>query len=257
MSSNGQPGAAAPAIVTTWFPLAERHTFERHSHPEHQLVWASAGVVAVTIDDLHWVLPRTRALWVPAGTPHTTTASAHCLLGGVYVPARRCPVRWRAPTVVGVSPLLAALLVHLADDGATGAARRRAEQVVFDQLAPIEVSTLRLPMPVDDRAARVASGLTNDPADGRGLAEWGTVVGASGRTLARAFVAETGMTFGAWRTQLRLGAALGPLAEGASVAAAGRAVGYGTPSAFIAAFRRALGVSPGAYFARSDAPGDA
>src|SRR3954465_2119635 len=70
MSPNGQPVMASPAIVTTWFPLAEQHTFERHSHPEHQLVWASAGVVAVTIDDLHWVLPRTRALWVPAGRPH-------------------------------------------------------------------------------------------------------------------------------------------------------------------------------------------
>jgi len=33
------------------------------------------------------------------------------------------------------------------------------------------------------------------------------------------------MTFGAWRTQLRLGAALGRLADGATVAAAGRAVG--------------------------------
>src|SRR3954452_12825391 len=88
MSPNGQSSGASSAIVTTWFPLEEQHTFERHSHPEHQLVWASAGVVAVTIDDLHWVLPRTRALWVPAGTPHTTTASAHsCSAASTYRPA--------------------------------------------------------------------------------------------------------------------------------------------------------------------------
>ena len=124
---------------------------------------------------------------------------------------------------------------------------------MFDLLTPLEVSTLRLPMPLDDRAARVATELTADPASGRTLADWGSVVGASGRTLARAFVADTGMTFGAWRTQLRLGAALGLLADGAPVAAAGQAVGYANPSAFIAAFRRALGVSPGAYFAGPDA----
>src|SRR3954467_3909867 len=125
MSPNGQSSAASSAIVTTWFPLAEQHTFERHSHPEHQLVWATAGVVAVTIDDRHWVLPRTRALWVPAGTPPTTAAPARPpgavggpaapppppaapgrpLLGGFSGPARRCPIRWRTPTVVGVSPL--------------------------------------------------------------------------------------------------------------------------------------------------------
>src|SRR4051812_17079601 len=127
MSPNGQTDGRAPAIVTTWFPLPDGHTFERHEHAEHQLVWASTGVVAVTIADVHWVLPRSRALWVAAGTAHTTSAAAHSLLGGVYVPARRCPVRWRTPTVVGVSPLLAALLAHLADNRATGAARRRAE----------------------------------------------------------------------------------------------------------------------------------
>ena len=59
------------------------------------------------------------------------------------------------------------------------------------------------------------------------------------------------MTFSQWRTELRLGdgaARCSPTAR--SVAATARAVGYGTPSAFIAAFRRATGSSPAAYFAR-------
>jgi AraC-like DNA-binding protein len=47
------------------------------------------------------------------------------------------------------------------------------------------------------------------------------------------------------------------LANGTSVAAVSRAVGYGTPSAFIAAFRRATGSSPAAYFARRPEPSDA
>ncbi len=243
-------------IVTTWFPLPEGHVFARHTHPEHQLVWASEGVVAVTIDDLHWVLPRSRALWIPAGTPHRTVATSRSLLGGIYIPAARCPVRWRTPTVVDVPPLLAELLVHLADDRARGRARLRAEAVVFDLLEPTTVSTLRLPMPVDDRAARVATELMEDPTNNRTLSAWGRVVGASGRTLARAFLADTGMTFGVWRTQMRVSAALGLLASGATVAATAWAVGYANPSAFIVAFRRSLGVSPGSYFARPDAPSD-
>lgn len=251
MPPDGHDAGAWSAIATTWFPMAAASVFAEHRHAAHQLVWASAGVVTVTIADRHWVLPASLALWVPAGTPHTTAAGAASLLGGVYLDPKRCPVRWTTPTVVAVPPVLAALLTHLADDRALGvAARRRAEAVVFDLLEPIDVATLTLPMPTDDRAARVANALRDRPDDGRTLAEWGALVGASGRTLARGFMTETGMTFGAWRTQLRLGAALAHLAAGSTVAAAGRAVGYSNPSAFIAAFRHAFGVSPGGYFPR-------
>ena len=56
------------------------------------------------------------------------------------------------------------------------------------------------------------------------------------------------MTFGRWRTQVRLRAALPLLAEGVPVAATARRVGYATPSAFVAVFRKVTGESPGAYF---------
>ncbi|MEV0405653.1 helix-turn-helix domain-containing protein [Actinoallomurus sp. NPDC050550] len=56
------------------------------------------------------------------------------------------------------------------------------------------------------------------------------------------------MTFGRWRTQARLRSALVLLARGTPVAVVARRVGYATPSAFVAVFHRALGVSPGAYF---------
>jgi AraC-like DNA-binding protein len=38
------------------------------------------------------------------------------------------------------------------------------------------------------------------------------------------------------------------LADGTSVAATARRVGYATPSAFVAAFRRAVGTTPADYF---------
>jgi len=127
-------------------------------------------------------------------------------------------------------------------------ARARAEAVLSDLLRPVGATTLRVPMPRDPRAARVARELGAHPSDPRDLAEWGQAVGASGRTLARLFRAETGLAFGAWRTRLRLQATLPMLAAGSTVAAAARHAGYATPSAFVSAFRRTTGVSPGAYF---------
>lgn len=258
MSSNRQAESSdGTAIVTSWFPLPRGESFERHSHPNHQLAWASEGVVTVAIDVRTWVLPRARALWIPAGIEHVTTAASRALLGGIYFPPARCPIAWTQPTVVSVTELIAELLVHLMNATLGAEARARAERVVFDLLQPVEVTTLALPMPVDDRAIRITDALLSNVADSRTLAEWGREVGASDRTLARAFTTGTGMTFAAWRTQLRLGAALPLLADGSSVANAAHAVGYANPSAFIAAFRRAFATSPGAYFTRERAQSDA
>jgi AraC-like DNA-binding protein/quercetin dioxygenase-like cupin family protein len=254
MSPDGQPVGAGPApgaaIVATWFPLHGGEGFPQHAHPRHQLVWAAAGALTVTTDTDTWVLPPSRALFVPAGWRHATRAAADARLCGIYVPPRQFPHRWWQPTVVEVDNLLAALLVHLTDADPSPVQRRRAEAVVFDLLRPAPTTTLHLPEPTDERAARVAAALHADCTDDRSLAAWGRVVGASDRTLARRFVEDTGMTFSRWRTELRLAHALPLLASGTSVAATARAVGYGTPSAFISAFKRATGSSPAAYFAR-------
>lgn len=128
--------------------------------------------------------------------------------------------------------------------------RARAEAVLVDALVPVETVTVTVdvPMPADDRALAVAHALVDNPADQRTLEEWGRHVGASARTLGRAFRADTGMPFGRWRTSLRLRAALSDLADGQPVSNVARHVGYDTPSAFVAAFRRETGLTPGSYF---------
>ena len=56
------------------------------------------------------------------------------------------------------------------------------------------------------------------------------------------------MTFGRWRQQLRLLHALRLLAAGQPVTNVALDVGYESPSAFIAMFKRALGKTPSCYF---------
>jgi AraC-like DNA-binding protein len=59
---------------------------------------------------------------------------------------------------------------------------------------------------------------------------------------------EVGMTLGRWQQQARLLHALEVLASGISVTTAALEVGFETPSAFIAMFRRAMGTTPARYF---------
>ncbi|HET6704816.1 helix-turn-helix transcriptional regulator [Amycolatopsis sp.] len=225
----------------TWFPS--------HWHPVHQLVWSARGVVAVKAGDAAWVLPPTRALWMPAGVRHRTGALGRAALRGIYADPSLSPVSWPEPRMVVVRPLLRELLEYLTGDGVAPAARLRAEAVAFDLLEPLDVVPIVVPSPADPRALDVATAVLANPADPRTLAEFGRDVGAAERTLARIFVRECRMPFGTWRTQVRLRAALPLLAQGTPLEPVAYRVGYSSASAFVAAFRRAVGVTPGAYFA--------
>lgn len=57
------------------------------------------------------------------------------------------------------------------------------------------------------------------------------------------------MSFAQWRTQLRLHHSLTLLASGLPVASVASACGYTNASAFIEAFRRSFGTTPGRYWA--------
>lgn len=80
------------------------------------------------------------------------------------------------------------------------------------------------------------------------MEDWGKMVGATGRTLARHFRLETGMTFGQWRQQIKILEALKRLGMKESVTTVALDLGYDSPSAFISMFKKALGKTPGQYF---------
>jgi AraC-like DNA-binding protein len=228
--------------------LAPEGGFDWHEHDQHQLAAASKGVLVMGAEASVWVLPRSRALWIPAGVRHSVATAGTTTMLSIYVEPTRCPITWTEPTAVVAGDLIVSLLSYLVTPELDDGARRRAEAVLWDVLVPLPVTTLPTPMPRDERARRVADALRADPTDGRSLAEWGREVGASSRTLARLFIDETGMGFERWRTHVRLGAALPRLAAGEAVANVARLVGYTTPSGFVAAFRREIGTTPAEYF---------
>ncbi len=189
---------AAVAVVVVTFPMPAGLVFDWHTHRDHQLAWAASGVLTVRTQASAWVLPPTRALWIPAGLPHETLSAGAATMRSAYVRPDRYPLGWTEPTAVSASPLLCELIGYLEDRTLAADRRERAEGVLVDLLQPVAMTTVDVRWPADDRARQVADRLAASPADGRTLAEWGHEVGASERTLARAFVAETGVSFGRW-----------------------------------------------------------
>ena len=235
-------------IVVVTFPMPAGHVFDWHTHPDHQLAWAAAGVLTVRTEDSAWVLPPTRALFIPAGVQHQTLSEGSATMRTGYLKPDSCPISWTDCTPVTASPLLAELIGYLENPELEPDKRAHAEALLVDLLESVPTASFDVRMPIDDRARQIAEALARDPADNRTLAEWGRDVGASGRTLARTFLADTGVPFGRWRSLVRLRAATVALASGERVGNVASLVGYASTSAFVSAFRRETGVTPATYF---------
>ena len=173
-------------VASTW-QLPDGTSFPQHRHGVHQLSFAGTSAIALGVADRTWVLPRGRGLWVPAGVSHSVEPIGAAEMITLWFEPERCPVRWDRPTVVDADDLLLALVDRLLDESLTTAERTRSERVLFDVLRPVPVDRLDLALPSDDRARRVAEAVLVDPGDARTLAAWGRAVGASERTLMRAF----------------------------------------------------------------------
>ncbi len=230
------------------FPMAPGDQFDWHTHDDDQLAWASRGVISVITDAATWLLPPSRALWIPAGVRHEVRAQGATTMRSVYVRTALLSIDWTAPTVVRARPLMVELAEYLEDEALDGSRRERAAALLSDLLEPLEVTTIEVRLPADGRARTVAEALLLDPTENRTLSSWGREVGASGRTLERAFLAETGVPFSRWRTLARLKASLPLLAAGRSISYVAPEVGYESTSAFVAAFHREVGLTPTAYF---------
>ncbi|RED51399.1 AraC family transcriptional regulator [Aestuariispira insulae] len=222
-----------------------------HSHEWCQLAYASEGVLAVYTSQGSWVVPPERAVWIPARTDHEVYAPHGAKFRSLHLDtdfARGMP---ESCCVLTVSTLLKELLIHAAsirEDYDTEGEDGRLMQVIMDQILAAPTVPLHLPMPQDARLRRITEALVENPGDNRSLEEMAGISGASSRTLARLFTKELGVTFRQWRQQCRLMASMERLALGEPVTNVALDLGYDSPSAFIAMFKRTLGKPPTAYF---------
>jgi AraC-like DNA-binding protein len=257
MSQKRQTGIFDPtgdqesAITTLTHDYPAGHEVGLHFHDRDQLVYASHGVMTVRSDDGTWVVPPLRAVWIPASVSHTITMSGSVAMRTLYLRARLARALPRHCLVLNVSTLLKELILYACDLRTLNKTAKWQEHliaVILHQLETVRMVPLQLPHLSDPRLLRIEQVFLQDPGDSRTLAELCKVNGASKRSVERLFQQEIGMTFGKWRQQLRLMEGLRRLAEGANVTEAALASGYSTPSAFIAMFRTALGVTPSSYF---------
>nr|WP_326534626.1 helix-turn-helix transcriptional regulator [Pseudorhodoferax sp.] len=221
----------------------------RHSHAAGQLLGAAQGLITVDVREGRWVVPAAHAVWLPPHTAHGLRPYGPFAGWSVYVAAPACAGLPQEPCLLATSALLREAVARATTwkAGTLDAAQARLAGVILDEVRSLPPVALGLPLPQDRRLTRIAKALVERPGDGRSLPEWAGWAGIAPRTLSRRFVEETGLSFTAWRQRLRLLRALEMLAAGRAVQHIALDLGYDNVSAFIALFKRSLGVTPGRY----------
>lgn len=241
--------AARPIVSFRWTADGP-HRVTGHAHPRAQIIYQLSGVYRVNTSMGNFLVPRHQAIWIPSQIFHETFSSDSAEALMLFVDPSCTAALPGACMVVSVGPLLTELFLRAVENGndypPEGAASRLLA-VILDELHRLEPAPFSLPLATDKRLRRIMDKLLANPADHRGLEELCANCGASERTLSRLFRDQTGMTFHEWRTQLRLLEAVDRLAQGRQVTDVATELGYKSPSAFIAMFRRTLGVPPGHY----------
>jgi len=219
----------------------------RHSHTQDQLALIAQSAAVIDTDTMYVVHPLLQALWLPAGVEHGVYSPRPFRLHSLYFPANRL-LQYTAPQVLGLDALTRELLLFLsaAPRPSQRDVRHAQALALLETLLPSATAeTFTLPRPTNPRARRLADHFIAAPDDTRTLEiiaeETG---GASLRTFERLFLSETGLSLAAWRRQSRMLASVSLLAEGRSINAVARAVGYESAAAFSAAYRACFGIAP-------------
>ncbi len=268
------PASVLPADPLRYAPSAERPVRVKartlkadtrivpHRHAWAQVAFSTTGVLRVTAGDHTYIVPPSRAVWIPPGTEHVVTVVEDAALRTLYLhqpPARVGPAAfdgaagpdWQRCRVLEVSPLLRELAQQLDEDprAAPDERERCIAALLQDELRRARPVPLGVGLPADKRLRALCEAVLDDPARHATLEGWAAEAGASVRTVARLFRQELGTTFAEWRQQVLLAKALSMAARKRPMSHIASELGYASASAFTAMVRRSVGMPPSRFFA--------
>lgn len=221
-----------------------------HRHAWTQLTYCASGLMQVTVTQQElqttFIVPPSRALWIPPGVLHTVTVLEAAELRTVDLHASVSPEGWSTCRVLVVSKLLREL-IHALEASQPGGRDDALMALTLDEIAHAATQALGVPMPRDKRLRALCEAVVRAPGERATLAEWAVDIGASERTVARLFRTELATSYQQWRQQAILAHALPMLARGTPVSQVALASGYASDSAFTAMFKTAMGQPPSAF----------
>ncbi|HYH42866.1 MAG TPA: helix-turn-helix transcriptional regulator [Burkholderiales bacterium] len=248
-------GDTSRAIVAKRSSYPNRHHIKPHWHARAQFIFAVEGTMAVRTPRRAWIVPPSRALWVPAHTAHELQMYGTVEMRSLYIDDDAAAGMPSSCVVLNVTPLLRELVVRAValparydDEGDEGLLMK----LLMAEIRRLPQCALDLPLPESADLTQLCERILADLSTRRPARVQASDMHTSTRTLYRRFLKETGITFARWKQQARLLESIRRLAEGTPVTTVALDLGYESPSAFSTMFRRSLGIAPRAFIAPGD-----
>ncbi|WP_432241425.1 AraC family transcriptional regulator [Herbaspirillum robiniae] len=221
--------------------------FEPRTQSWGKVGFALTGVMEVTVEDRRFLSPPHYATWIPPNMLHRCHNRHSVKFVSIYLEPSLCGQMPAEACTLELTPLIRAILTDFLTRNIVEPQSEediRLALVLIDQLNKAKRRPSYLPMSDDPLVGPITDALVTNPSDRRSLAEWAENLGTTERTVSRRFQSTFGMSFNEWRQRLRLVAALSQIEKGKAVQEISTQLGYSTPSAFIAMFRKLTGSSP-------------
>lgn len=234
-------------IVVMAKSFADGYSIPLHEHARDQLLYAISGVMRLRTQQDAWIVPPDGAAYIPAGLSHSVSMHGDVDMRTLYIDAGTVLKRPQGLNVVAVPGLLKELILALGEEPVAYGPDSRGSliaQLIEEEIRLAQALSLHVPLPRDTRLQKLCAELLADPSDRRTLDGWSDVAGASARTLARLFERDLAMSFIQWRQRVRFQSAVEALSRGTPVSVVAKRHGYRSPSAFSAAFGKAMGYAP-------------
>lgn len=225
----------------------------RHSHDRGQVSYAINGMMSLVTDNRTLFLPAGCAIWIPPGLMHQAHAFGDICVLSAYAEPDSWPELPGESTVFQVSDIFEQLLKRVIARQVkreTGPVYDALLLLLYEELRVARRLAVAMPMPQDKRLRRVCGAILREPTIGHRKEELARIGNMSCRTMTRLFQSELNMTYSAWVQQALITSAVARLADGEPVSVVASDLGYCSPSAFSAMFRRRIAQSPSDFAVR-------
>ncbi|MDQ8935109.1 AraC family transcriptional regulator [Acinetobacter rudis] len=234
------------------------HVENWHQHPHIQLIHTLTGVMRVETAEGIWICPPGRGLWIPAGKQHALHVSGQGNIRGVWIEANTHLDLATHCSVVNISALLRELIcaaLEINNKIEPNSRNERLLQLILDEVRLLPSLAFHLPEAQSPALIQLCRKIRDNLAFDWKLEHAATITAMSSKTLSRRFQKELNMNFAQWIRQAKLLQAMTELSLHKPILHIALDLGYDSPSAFSAMFKRETAMTPSEYMSQFQANG--
>lgn len=247
MSNRDKTGEPPESI---WFRCAKwvaGTDFPDQSLHWGKLMYSCVGLVKINVNGDTYLSTPEFAVWLPPQTSHKSLALTNIEYVIIHFHEKLCSHLSCEVKTLKINGIIREIIKDFSRRSVghpSSQADINLANVLGEQLALSDSFDCFLPLSEDEIIRKITQKMINQPDAVYTLKSWSDKIGLSERTLSRRFLLSTGINFNEWSIRRKVLLAISLLQEGKSVKYVSSSLGYHDPSAFIAMFRKRMGISP-------------